>query len=59
MIGKTLLKTQIAVEIYNIFISMNITQNEFGKLLKIRQAKVSRIFNGHLSEFSLETRNVD
>lgn len=50
-----LMKNQIASEIWNIFISMKINQTEFAKLLKIRQAKVSRIFKGHLNEFSLET----
>lgn len=51
----TLIKTQIAVEIYKIFKSKNITQAEFSKLLGIRQAKISRILNGHLNEFSLES----
>jgi len=49
-----LLKTQLSVEIYEIFKQMNISQNEFAKLLGIRQPKVSRLFGGHLKEFSLE-----
>lgn len=51
----TFLKNQIAGEIYNIFKSMEVTQAEFAHLIGIRQAKFSRICNGHLGEFSLET----
>lgn len=50
----TLLKTQLAVELYNIFINKGINQKEFAKLLNIRQPKVSRLFKGHLKDFSLE-----
>jgi predicted XRE-type DNA-binding protein len=53
--SKNLIKTQLAVEIYKIFISKRITQTEFGKVLGIKQAKVSRLCMGHLREFSLET----
>ena len=50
-----LIKTQLAVEIYQIFKSMDITQDEFAKLIGVKQPKISRILNGHLSDFSLET----
>jgi predicted XRE-type DNA-binding protein len=53
--SKTFIKTQLSVEIYKIFTSMDVTQEEFAKLLNIKQAKVSRIMNGHMGEFSIET----
>ncbi len=53
--NKTFLKNQIAVEIYKSFVELGISQTEFSKLMNIKQPKVSRIFNGHLKEFSLET----
>lgn len=50
-----LFKIQIANKICQIFELKNISQNEFSKLLGIRQAKFSRIINRHLNEFSLES----
>jgi len=54
-IDPTFFKNQLAIEIYQIFIKMEISQDVFAKKLGIRQPKISRIFNGHLKEFSLET----
>lgn len=33
---------------------MKITQKEFGEIIGIRQAKVSRLLNGYLGDFSID-----
>ncbi len=50
-----LIKTQLAVEIYKIFIEKGSSQKDFAKLIGIRQAKISRIINGHLKEFTIDS----
>lgn len=49
------IKIQIASEIWRIFKHSNYTQIKFAQEIGIKQPKLSRIFNGHLSEFTIDT----
>src|SRR3954465_2684473 len=48
------LKAQIVTEIYRLATDRKLTQAEAGKLMGITQPEVSRLFNGHFREYSVE-----
>ena len=51
---RTLIKTQLIVEIFKIFKEMNVNQDQFSKIIGTTQNKVSRMLNNHLYDFSME-----
>lgn len=51
---KTFIKNQLIEELYKIFVRSNMTQKDFAYLLGIRQPKLSRIFNFHYQEISID-----
>lgn len=49
-----LLKAQIVSELYRLCTAKKLSQTKTGVLLGISQPEVSRMFNGHFSEYSVE-----
>ena len=49
-----LLKAQIVSEVYRLCTAKRLSQTKTGVLLGISQPEVSRMFNGHFSEYSVE-----
>lgn len=49
------LKNKILIHIQEHLIKMKLTQKEMGKILDIKQPKVSRILTGYIEDFSLDT----
>ena len=52
--GTHYLKAQIVTELYRLTTARKLTQTKAGEVMGISQPEVSRLFKGHLQEYSVE-----
>lgn len=52
--GSHFLKAQIVAELYRLSKARRLSQSKAGQLMGISQPEVSRLFNGHFREYSVE-----